>query len=195
MGSETRSCMYLSLFALYMGRFQPTKPVKPAHFKPLLHTLYGFDLVWVLPHNPVTDNVVFNLYPCRAHDVLVCVMVSIRALRKTSNSRRFSSTLGAAPRDGRGGPAHPSHHRVHLAGDDGSMLLTQCADRSCTLAIAQATEDTTTASHSTTMAAPGGVPVSSSWTMPMASPIGGGRKQLGKVECACGRGRKVGDAY
>ena len=77
----------------------------------------------------------------------------------------------------------------------GSMLLTQCTDRSYILAIEKVAEDTTKAPRGTTMAAPGGVPVSSSWTMPMASPIGGGRKQLGKVECACGRGRKVGDAY
>ena len=82
-----------------MVRFQPTEIIEPARIKPFLHALYGSGSVWILPLNPVTDKVVFNLRVgvCLGAGRLVRVMVSSRALRETSNSRRFSSTLAPPP--------------------------------------------------------------------------------------------------
>ena len=46
------------LFALYMGWFQPTKPVEPARNNSFLDAPGGLGLARVLPHNPVTYIVV-----------------------------------------------------------------------------------------------------------------------------------------
>ena len=53
------TCHFRSnLVALYMVRFEPTKPVEPAHIKPLPRGPYGLALVRALPFNRVTNNVV-----------------------------------------------------------------------------------------------------------------------------------------
>jgi len=92
------------------------------------------------------------------------MIVSIKVMRETLNRRRFSSTLATADRHILRAFAR------NLAGDDGEHAAHAVRGQELHLGHSAGSGGHHHGLRGTTMAAPGGVPASSSWTTPIAGP-------------------------